>query len=360
MADEKDPSQSTEVISTAATSKRGKVRWSSATGKLETAPPQPSSGSTTDVPEGSSSEAAKDPGAPDVPWGKTERPPVQDGNGSGELRAPAAKEDPATPDPAAAVETDPSTDVAPSEEPQQAQAAEADTSAETVAVKKRRPSMRARLKTVRNKATEIPILVFMAFAIAIVIKTFLVQAFYIPSTSMLPTLRTGDRVLVEKLSYRFTDPARGDVVVFEKSVFGVNKDADAPWYQDAQGFFRELLGLPTGTEEDYIKRIVAVSGDVVEYKGSPRQLFVNNEKVPQDFVYRGRDTGSPTLTSADCKRLEMQRAGSGCRVPAGRVFVMGDNRGNSEDSRILGPIEEDKIVGRAFVIIWPPSDFGGL
>lgn len=212
----------------------------------------------------------------------------------------------------------------------------------------------------KNKATEIPLLVLMAFVIAIIIKTFLVQAFFIPSTSMLPTLHTGDRVLVEKLSYRFTSPSRGDVVVFEKSVFGSHPGQDRPWHEDAQGFFRELLGLPTGTEEDYIKRIVAVGGDVIEYKGSPRKLFVNEEKVPQPFVYRGRDTGSPTLTSSDCKRLDMQRAGSGCRVPAGKVFVMGDNRANSEDSRILGPIDEDKIVGRAFVIIWPPSDFGGL
>ena len=356
MPDEKDPSQSTEVISTAATSKRGKVRWSSATGRLEAAPPTPADGaSTSEV----SAETAEDPGAPEVPWGKSERPTGHTGNGTGAVRDPAAGEAPTTADPAATVGTA-ATDTASSEETKQAQLPEAGPAPETETIKKRKPSMRARLKTVKNKATEIPILVFMAFAIAIVIKTFLVQAFYIPSTSMLPTLRTGDRVLVEKLSYRFTDPARGDVVVFEKSVFGAKQDVDAPWYQDAQGFFRELLGLPTGTEEDYIKRIVAVSGDVVEYKGSPRQLFVNDEKVPQDFVYRGRDTGSPTLTSADCKRLEMQRAGSGCRVPAGRVFVMGDNRGNSEDSRILGPIEEDKIVGRAFVIIWPPSDFGGL
>lgn len=201
-------------------------------------------------------------------------------------------------------------------------------------------------------------LVLAAFLIAVVIKTFLVQAFFIPSESMLPTLHPGDRVLVEKLSYRFHGPHRGDVVVFEKTVFG---DApDVAWYQDAKNFVRELLGLPTGVEEDYIKRVVAVGGDLIRYSGSPRRLFVNGNDVPQPFVRGGRDRFSSTLTANDCERLQMQASQGGCLVPAGRVFVMGDNRGDSEDSRILGPIDEDKIVGRAFVLIWPPGNVGTL
>ncbi|HYO61152.1 MAG TPA: signal peptidase I [Actinomycetota bacterium] len=205
---------------------------------------------------------------------------------------------------------------------------------------------------------ELPVLILIAFVIAIVIKTFLVQAFFIPSGSMIPTLHVGDRVLVEKLSYRFGSPQRGHVVVFEKDVFG--ETPDLPWYDDARNFVRELLGLPTGIEEDYIKRVVAVGGDTIRYYGQPRRLYVNGTEQPQSYVNRGQDPASPTITAQDCKRLQMQTEGGGCVVPAGKVFVMGDNRGNSEDSRILGPIDEDKIVGHAFLIIWPPNDFGTI
>lgn len=206
---------------------------------------------------------------------------------------------------------------------------------------------------------ELPILILLAFVIAIVIKTFLLQAFYIPSGSMIPTLHVGDRVLVEKVSYRFHDPGRGDVVVFANDVFGV-KPPDVPWYDDAKNFVRELLGLPTGTEEDYIKRVVAVGGDTIRYVGSPRHLIVNGEQIDEPFVNHGRDMTSQTITGGDCERLQMESEGDACVVPAGKVFVMGDNRGNSQDSRYLGPIDQDKIVGKAFVIIWPVGDFGTI
>lgn len=217
---------------------------------------------------------------------------------------------------------------------------------------------KSRWKGFVKHLTELPMLVLIAFGIAILIKTFLVQAFFIPSKSMLPTLRVGDRVLVEKLSYALNDPRRGDVVVFEKSVFGASEDV--PWHQDARNFLRELLGLPTGLEEDYIKRVVAVSGDTIRYVGNPRELFVNGEPVDQSYVKGGKDTISSTITKASCKGLDMEVSGDGCRVPAGRIFVMGDNRADSEDSRLLGPIDGDKVIGRAFVIIWPPDDFSSL
>lgn len=221
-----------------------------------------------------------------------------------------------------------------------------------------RPKRRSRTKSFLKHLTELPILILIAFGIAIIIKTFLVQAFFIPSKSMLPTLKVGDRVLVEKLSYRLHHPRRGDIVVFEKSAFGGVEDL--PWYQDARNFLRELLGLPTGSQEDYIKRIVAVEGDTIRYVGTPRKMFVNGDEVDLGYVKGGKDRFSSTITSQDCKRLEMQSVEDGCRVPAGRIFVMGDNRANSEDSRILGPIDRDKIIGRAFVIIWPADDFRSL
>ena len=206
--------------------------------------------------------------------------------------------------------------------------------------------------------TELPMLILSAFLIAVIIKTFLVQAFYIPSGSMIPTLRRGDRVVVEKVSYFLGEPGRGDVVVFEKDVFG--EAPDLPWYDDARNFFRELLGLPTGEVEDYIKRIVAVGGDTIRYAGNPRRLVVNGEAVDISYVKGGRDRFSQSLTAEDCDGLDMPVVDDGCRVPAGRVFVMGDNRANSEDSRLLGPIDEKRIVGRAFAVIWPFDRWRGL
>ena len=213
-------------------------------------------------------------------------------------------------------------------------------------------------RSVTRQVAELPLLVLVAFLIAIVIKTFLVQAFFIPSGSMIPTLKVGDRVLVEKISYRLHEPRRGDVIVFARDILG--PQPDVPWYQDARNFLRELVGLPVGDEEDFIKRVVGISGDSIRYEGNPRKLYVNGEVVDQSFINRSIDRSSPTLTEKDCRRLDMEVADQGCLVPAGRVFVMGDNRGNSQDSRFLGPIEDDKIIGRGFVVIWPFSHLGSL
>jgi signal peptidase I len=205
---------------------------------------------------------------------------------------------------------------------------------------------------------ELPFLILIALVIAVVVKTFLVQAFYIPSGSMIPTLRIGDRVVVEKIGYLIGDPRPGDVVVFERDVFG--DPVDLPWTGDVGNFVRELLGLPTGRAEDYIKRVVAVGGDTIRYVGRPRRLIVNGEVVAQPYINHGRDRFSSTISDRDCDRLKMQVVENACRVPAGKVFVMGDNRPNSEDSRALGPVDEGKIVGRAFAVLWPPSNLSTL
>ena len=223
---------------------------------------------------------------------------------------------------------------------------------------KTKKNKKVKSRSITRQVAELPLLVMVAFLIAIVIKTFLVQAFFIPSGSMIPTLRIGDRVLVEKVSYRLHDPRRGDIIVFARDILG--PQPDVPWYQDARNFLRELVGLPVGDEEDFIKRVVAISGDTIRYEGTPRKLYVNGEQVDQSFINRGVDRSSPSLTEKDCQRLDMKRSGDGCLVPAGRVFVMGDNRGNSQDSRFLGPIDGDKIIGRGFVVIWPYTHFGSL
>jgi signal peptidase I len=220
-----------------------------------------------------------------------------------------------------------------------------------------KPTPPARKKWMR-RAAELPVLVVVAFLIAIVIKTFLVQAFFIPSGSMRPTLAGGDRVLVEKLSYLLSSPDQGDVIVFVRSDVE-NKQPDKPWYEDARDLTRELLGLPTPGTTDYIKRIAAVGGDTISYAGSPRVLTVNGEKIKEPYLAKP-DATSMAITDDACAQMKLEPAGGACRVPADTVFVLGDNRTNSQDSRFLGPIEEEEIIGRAFVVIWPFKDMSGL
>jgi signal peptidase I len=231
-------------------------------------------------------------------------------------------------------------------------AASTDSSLEATA----RPAKKKK-KSVVAQVAELPLLIVFAFVIAVVIKTFLVQAFFIPSLSMLPTLERGDRVLVEKVGYRLGSAERGDVIVFAREIV-TPQLPDRPWYDDARVFVRELLGLPTGQENDFIKRVVAGGGDVITYTGTPRVLEVNGKRVPEPYLPRA-DRDSAKITAVDCPG-KMPATDGGCRVPDGQVFVMGDNRSNSMDSRFIGPINEADIVGRAFVILWPPGRLSTL
>ena len=189
---------------------------------------------------------------------------------------------------------------------------------------------------------ELPVLVVVAFVAALLIKTFILQAFYIPSASMEPTLTNGDRVLVEKISYRFGGPERGDVVVFERDVAVVPPPDDGSFMDDISDGLRSLFGFPTEGTQDFIKRVMAVSGDTIE--GRDGVVYVNGEAVDEPYLPEGVET-------ADFPAYP---------VPQGEIFVMGDNRGNSDDSRSTGGIPETDVVGRAFVVIWPPSDMSGL
>jgi signal peptidase I len=158
--------------------------------------------------------------------------------------------------------------------------------------------------------------------IALTLQAFFVQAFWIPSPSMSPTLEVGDRVLVNKLSYKLHDVHRGDVVVFERPPQASNGE--------------------DGEIKDLIKRVVAVGGDTLEARDG--QVYVNGERIEEPYL----EPGTPT------DRLPRQE------IPEGFVFVMGDNRTNSEDSRVFGPIDEESIVGRAFVKVLPITDLGWL
>jgi signal peptidase I len=157
-----------------------------------------------------------------------------------------------------------------------------------------------------------------ALAVALVIQAFLVQAFYIPSSSMEPTLAVGDRVLVNKLSYDLHDENRGDLVVFERP------DGSA------------------GEIKDLIKRVIGLPGETVEIRDGA-------------VLIDGRVLDEPYLADD-----EVLADFAPVTVPDDHVFVMGDNRDDSRDSRVFGPIEDDSIVGRAFVRVWPLTNLGLL
>lgn len=190
---------------------------------------------------------------------------------------------------------------------------------------------------------ELPILVVVAFAVALLIKTFVLQAFYIPSASMEPTLREGDRVLVEKLSYAGGEPTRGQVIVFERDVMGVLPvEPDEGVFTDIGNALKGLFGFPEGLTQDFIKRVIAVEGDTIE--GKDGHVYVNGDEVTEENLPEGTETSTF----------------GPIQIPEDHVFVMGDNRGNSDDSRSFGPVPVDRVVGHAFVLIWPPVDFSTL
>jgi signal peptidase I len=185
----------------------------------------------------------------------------------------------------------------------------------------------------RRRAGETPVLIVAALVLAFLIKTFLVQAFYIPSGSMIPTLEIGDRVLVEKVTYRFSDPARGDVIVFQRP------GAEQPTgVGPAIRSFLEGLGLAQPDEDiDLIKRVIGLPGETVEIVDGV--VRVDGRALREDYV------------------LDFEADWGPQAVPPGSYFMLGDNRGNSDDSRYsLGTVPRDHVVGKAFVILWPPGN----
>jgi signal peptidase I len=181
-----------------------------------------------------------------------------------------------------------------------------------------RTKRRKKESGVRN-AVEWVVIIGGAFLVAFVVKTFLIQAFFIPSGSMLPTLHENDRVLVNKLSYDLHDVNRGDLVVFERPE-----------------------GETAGQIKDLIKRVVGLPGERIEQRDG--DVYIDGQLLEEPYLVDGSETTN----------LEPQT------VPEGHVFVMGDNRGDSMDSRVFQAIDEDLIVGRAFVRVWPLSNLSLL
>ena len=185
---------------------------------------------------------------------------------------------------------------------------------------------------------ELPILFVVALALAIILKTFVVQAFFIPSGSMEPTLEPGDRVLVQKVVY---GPDRGDVIVFSDP-----QGRPGPDRGIVGGFFHWLsstLGIERPEHEDFIKRVIGLPGETVELRDG--RLFVDGVRIREPYLKGAVDT----------------RDYGPVKVTEGALFVLGDNRLNSNDSRFgLGSVPVDKVVGRAFAIVWPPSRVGWI
>ncbi len=166
----------------------------------------------------------------------------------------------------------------------------------------------ARKSSVARTVVEALVIIAAAVVIALLVQAFLVKPFTIHQVSMRPTLEEGDRILINRLAYRFGEPSRGDVVV---------------------------LHSPVNADEDLVKRIVALAGDTVAV--SDGRLYLNGVAQQEPYLLEEYIQGDMPETV----------------VPQGEVFVMGDNRNNSGDSRMFGPVGTDSLIGSAFVVYWP-------
>jgi signal peptidase I len=238
------------------------------------------------------------------------------------------------------------------EEPPAEPPAEADTESAAAAKQDRRHNSFFR---------ELPVLLVVAFGLALLIKTFLVQAFFIPSGSMEKTLHgctgcSGDRVLVNKLVYRFHDPRPGDVVVFR----GPESWAPEAQFSKPSNIFQRALravgsavGVAPAGEKDFVKRIIAVGGQTVQCCDQQGRVVVDGRPLDEPYVF----VSDPEYRPAPFGPI---------KVPEGRLWMMGDHRDESADSRVhisdadQGTIGVSDVIGKAFVIVWPPSRWNTL
>ena len=223
---------------------------------------------------------------------------------------------------------------------------------------RRKLARKVKRKRRRSAAKEVPILIIVALLIALVLKTFLLQAFVIPSGSMEQTIKIGDRVLVDKLTPWFgSKPQRGDVVVFKDPGHWLDGEttsttSDPIVIKQIKEFFVFIGLLPSSNEQDLIKRVVAVGGDTVKCCDSQGRVTVNGIALTETaYLHPGNPPSQIKFT---------------VKVPAGRLWVMGDHRSNSADSRYHldedgnGTVPESLVVGRAFVIAWPMGHMTSL
>jgi signal peptidase I len=201
------------------------------------------------------------------------------------------------------------------------------------------PSSRRDQDSFLSFLRELPVLLLVALLLAFLLRTFVVQVFYIPSSSMVPTLEEQDRIVVEKISYLFREPARGEVIVFAGDEAFPAAENGVDGVLTAVGRF---LGIVPADARDFVKRVIGLPGDTVVIEDGT--VLVNGVALVEPYV-----------------DITDDRAFGPYEVPEGSLFVLGDNRPNSADSRFsLGYVEQANVVGRAAFVLWPPEHVGGL
>lgn len=164
-------------------------------------------------------------------------------------------------------------------------------------------------------------LLLIALVVALVVRVVIAEPRYIPSNSMDPTLHIGDRLLVDKLSYRWQPPHRGDIVVFNPPA--------------------QLVSLGYQSGQAFIKRIIGEPGDTIQV--TEGQVILNGQPLPEGYILEAPRYTMPTIT-----------------IPSGYVFVLGDNRNDSNDSHVWGPLPQQNLIGKARLRFWPFDRLGGL
>ncbi len=186
---------------------------------------------------------------------------------------------------------------------------------------------------------ELPGLLLAALIVAVVIKTFVIQPFYIPSGSMIPTLEVDDRVMVSKVNDVFGEIERGEILVFENP-YRVAEEESIP--EAVVRSVLEALGIRTSPYDDLVKRVVALGGEEIEIRDN--QVLVDGFAVDEPYLQPG--TSMPEFGPQV--------------VPEGHLFMMGDNRNSSSDGRVFGPIPVEDVIGEAVIRIWPLDRLGGI
>ena len=226
-----------------------------------------------------------------------------------------------------------------------------------------RSSRRARRQHEAKKGSllrELPVLLLVAFVLALVVKTFFVQAFFIPSGSMEETLHgctgcTGDRVLVNKVPYWFGEPEPGDIVVFKGPdtwTPEVTVTEPANWFSGAMLWLGRTVGVAPPSEDDFVKRVIAVGGQTVQCCDAEGRVTVDGRPLDEPYIFENSPLES--------------RAFGPVTVEEGRLWVMGDHRSASADSKVhmgdqySGTVGVDDVIGKAAMIVWPVSRFGML